>query len=288
MTPTSGPSGEMDETLRFLRMRDPLQLDDGTVDRLLGGMLVDDAPPSYRRVAELLCTLTAAPTADELSSERQAVTTITAQQVVAHSSPPRRRTTVKRRLQLTGAALVGSATLFVGLGAAGALPGAAQGVASDVLATVGVSAPSPDAHAGVHPDTRGRSDDTPSATSTDAGTDASTGASANSAGSNTGATVSGIATDDSTTGIDKGQAVSDAASGGMSQAGDHGAPVTPDTNPAAGATPPVETPNPGGTTTGDTASGGKSDIGTGIADDASGGRADAGSGNADTGLSNKP
>ena len=162
---------DMDETLWPPRLRDPLQLDDGTVDRLLDGMPVDDAPPSYRGVAELLSTLTAPPSADELVSEPRAVAKISArQQPVAppqafewsSPSPPRLKSTKKpttkkrRRLRVSGAALVGSATLFVGLGAAGALPGAAQGVASDVLATVGVNAPNPDAHGGDSPDTAAR------------------------------------------------------------------------------------------------------------------------------------
>jgi hypothetical protein len=276
----------MDETLRF-RMRDPLQLDDGTVDRLLDGMPVDDAPPSYRGVVELLSTLKAAPSAAELDGERQAVTTITARShETARPSPPSRRSSVKRRLQLTGAAVVGTATLLVGLGAAGALPGAAQGVASDMLSTVGVSTPNPNSHAGVHPDTRGRSGDTADASdapsSDPAATDAGSGASGK------GATISGIATDGSTTGVDKGAAVSSVASDGHSQAGQHGDATAPDTGTPAAANPPVVTPNPGGTTTADTASGGNSDTGTSIADGASDGRAEAGSGNASTGLSNRP
>jgi hypothetical protein len=280
MTPSSGSPGEMDETLRFLRMRDPLQLDDGTVDRLLDGMPVDDAPPSYRGVVELLSSLKAAPSAAELDGERQAVTTlISRSQQAARPSPPSRRSSVQRRLQLTGAALVGTATLLVGLGAAGALPGAAQGVASDVLSTVGVSTPNPDSHAGVHPDTRGRSGDASEAPSSDTAVGESSGA---------GATISGLATDDSTSGVDKGAAVSTEASDGHSQAGQHGDAAAPDTNTPAAANPPVVTPNPGGTTTADTASGGRSDTGTNTADSASGGRADAGSGNASAGLANRP
>jgi hypothetical protein len=273
----------MDETLRFLRMRDPLQLDDGTVDRLLDGMPVDDAPPCYRGVVELLSTLKAAPSAAELDGERQAVTTITSRShETARPSPPSRRSSVKRRLQLTGAAIVGTATLVVGLGAAGALPGAAQGVASDVLSTVGVSTPSPNSHAGVHPDTRGRSGDASDAPSSDtAATDAG-------ASSGQGATISGLATDNSTTGIDKGAAVSSEASNGRSQAGQHGDATAPDTATPDAANPPVATPNPGGTTTADPASGGSSDTGTNTADTASGGHADAGSGNASNGLANRP
>ena len=283
----------MDETLRSRCIRDALQLDDGTVDRLLAGMPVDDAPPSYRGVAELLSALTAAPTAAELAGGRHAVATITAQlQPATRPSAPRRRSTMKRRLQFTRAALVGTATLFVGLGAAGALPGAAQGVASDMLATVGVSTPNPSTHAGDHPDVRGRSSDAPNATTS--GGVAPTTPTTPTTPRNKGTTVAGIATDPSTSGIDKGAAVSSAASDGQSQAGGHGTPAPPGvTTPAPAANAPVPTPNSGGTTTGDTASGGNADRGTDTGGNASGGRAGAGSGNAvapgsEPGLANRP
>ena len=145
MSPTNGPSGEMDDNLWPPRIRDPLHLDDGTVDRLLDGLPVDDAPPSYRGVAELLAHDQGR--ADDGAGE--------AHRGPRSSSPhrggmPRPTTRVPkprshRRLRRASAALVGSATLFVGLGAAGALPGAAQVVASNVLATVGVNTPNPDA-----------------------------------------------------------------------------------------------------------------------------------------------
>ena len=72
MSPSNGPSGEMDENLWSPRLRDPLHIDDGTVDRLLDGLPVDDAPPSYRGVAELLHTIKAAPMAprDEFWAKR--------------------------------------------------------------------------------------------------------------------------------------------------------------------------------------------------------------------------
>src|SRR4051794_38172760 len=111
MTPPDGFYGEMDDNFGFLQLHDSLQLDDGTVDRLLDGMPIDDAPPSYRGVVALLSTLRAAPTAAELAGERQAVATITAlRQPTAPLAPPRRRRTVKRRLRLSGVALVGTAT----------------------------------------------------------------------------------------------------------------------------------------------------------------------------------
>src|SRR6266567_1120971 len=62
--------------------------------------------------------------------------------------------------------------------------------------------------------------------------------------------------------------ISSAASSGASQAGQHGAPSS---------TPPVSTPNIGGTGMANTASNGASSVGTGTADDASGGHSSAGS-----------
>ena len=56
------------------------------------------------------------------------------------------------------AVLVVGCTLIAttGLAYAGALPGAAQSVASSMLAKLGVMVPGPNAHAGTHPDSRGQ------------------------------------------------------------------------------------------------------------------------------------
>ncbi len=57
------------------------------------------------------------------------------------------------------AVLVVGCTLIAttGLAYAGALPGAAQSVASAMLAKLGVTVPGPNAHAGTHPGSRGQS-----------------------------------------------------------------------------------------------------------------------------------
>ena len=83
----------------------------------------------------------------------------------------------------------------------------------------------------------------------------------------TGTDISGIATTTDVTGVDKGAEISSTASGGVSQAGLNGSA-------------PVTTPNTGGTTTADTASGGAADSGTATADDASQDHSSAGSANA--------
>ena len=272
MSWSDGPLSEMEHHQGSPDHTDPLTLDDGTADRMLrGAVLVDDAPRSYQGVTAVLAALTAAPSATELSGEREVVEAI-ARRIADAASSPRTRTTrkgAKRRFQVVGVTLVGTATLLSGLGAAGALPGAAQSVASDMLGTVGVSAPNP--HSDGHPDQRGRSGASTDATTQDTGK---------------GGTVSGLATDPSTTGVDKGAAVSSVASDGKSKAGDATPPADASADPSSAA--PVATPNPGGTSTANGASGGSSDTGTGTAGDVSDGRSTTGSGNATDGASHKP
>lgn len=275
-----GPFPEMEQHLGRPDNRDPLALDDGTADRLLrGAVAVDDAPPSYRGVVAVLTALTAGTGERELSGERQAVASI-ARRIAqnAASSPNTRRTKmpIKRRFRVAGVTLVGTAALLSGLGAAGALPGAAQSVASDMLNTVGVSVPNPNTHSNGHADQRGRSG---------GASDNADPADATTQGTDKGATVSGLATDPSTTGVDKGAAVSSEASNGESQAGEN-TPAGASADPSSAA--PVETPNPGGTGTANGASDGQSNIGTGTADGVSDGKSDAGSGNTNDGLTHNP
>jgi hypothetical protein len=168
---------------------------------------------------------------------------------------------LKLTAALTGALLVGTA----GLAVAGSLPGAAQDIASDMLAKVGVTVPGPNSNAGDNPNTRGSSSEHAGVTT---------------ASSGKGSEISDLATSD-LTGLDKGAAVSSAASEGRSRAGQEQA--APEGN-----VPPVETPNPGGTGTAGAASGGKASPGTTEADEASGGRSPAGSGNAASGQLHRP
>jgi hypothetical protein len=228
MSVSDGPLGEMGTHHGRPDITDPLNLDDGTVERLLrGDITADDAPPSYQRVATLLTSLTADAKATELSGEGKAIDAISRRIAAAAPSTDAGNTklSMKRRLQLVGVALVGGATLLSGLGVAGALPGAAQGVAADVLGTVGLSVPSPNSHSNGNADQRGHS-------AGHANTD--------NAGANTGANVSGTATDPSTTGLDKGAAVSSDASNGQSRAGQHDSVGA--APPAASGAPPVGTP----------------------------------------------
>jgi len=243
----------------------PLPLDTDTADRLLAGSVApEDAPPGYGRVVRLLEAASAEAASEELAREPETVAAMKA----ALRSPVHRNVASSRRSfmpfalsrpRLTAAVVAAAFAASVGMASAGSLPGAAQDVASEMLAKVGITVPGPNDNAGTHPDVRGNSTSVPSAP-TDAGK---------------GAEISELATTTELTGVEKGAAVSTAASGGKSQAGQHGS--------ASATAAPVETPNSGGTGTADTASGGKSATGTATANAASGGKSAAGSGNASNG-----
>jgi hypothetical protein len=169
-------------------------------------------------------------------------------------------------LKVLAATAVAAGALLTGGAAAaasGSLPGAAQDTARAMLTKIGVSVPGADDSAAGHADSRSTAA-TPSTPPTgEAATDS---------------TISQLATTTTATGVDKGAEISAAASGGKSQAGQHGSAAG-----AGAANAPVSTPNTGGTGTADqasTASGdGSATAGTGTADTASGGRSAAGSGN---------
>jgi hypothetical protein len=245
-----------------------LPLDTDTADRLLAGSVApEDAPPGYAGMATLLAAVADSPTADDLPRESETVALLAA--VVRSSQPkttePRRRSIVPRLRLATAFATVALAAT-TGLAFAGSLPGAAQDVASTMLAEVGISVPAgPNNNAGDHPNVRGKSSDAP----------------VTSSNSGKGGEVSDLATSTDLTGVEKGAAISTLASGGQSQAGEHG-----QASDAHGAS--VETPNSGGTGTADTASGEKSSQGTEIANAASDDHSVAGSENAVDGQSHRP
>jgi hypothetical protein len=244
-----------------------LPLDTDTADRLLAGSVApEDAPPGYAGVATLLAAVADSPTAEDLSRESETVALLAA--VVRSSQPkmtkPRRRSIVPRLRLATAFATVALAGT-TGLALAGSLPGAAQDVASTMLGEVGVSVPGPNSNAGDHPNVRGKSSDAP----------------VTSSNSGKGAEISDLATSRDLTGVEKGAEISTLASGGQSQAGEHGP-----SSEAQGA--PVETPNSGGTGTADAASGEESSQGTAIANAASDDHSVAGSDNAVDGQSHRP
>lgn len=228
-----------------------LGLDEVTLDRLLAGRIApDDAPPGYSEVARVLQAAVAAGEHEELVHEAAHVAL--AMELVKQRSPastPSERRSRKmrsrsRRVKVGGLVVVGALVGSTGLAAAGVLPDAAQDAFSMVLERVGITVPASDDHP---------------------------------AGS--GEEIAEMATTTDATGMDKGAAISFAASGGVSQAGQHGSAVADTTVEGAGAAP-VPVPNEGGTGTADTASDSTSDDGTGIADEESEGRSGSGSANA--------
>ena len=110
------------------------------------------------------------------------------------------------RLKLATACITVALAGTTGFAFAGSLPGAAQSIASDMLAKAGVSVPSPNSNAGDHPNVRGKSADTAVTTSN----------------SGKGSEISELATSTDLKGVAKGAAISTLASGGQSQAGQHG------------------------------------------------------------------
>jgi hypothetical protein len=244
--------------------RVPLDLD--TADRLLAGTVApEDAPPGYASVARMLDAASDAPTCAELEREAEMVALIAA---TVRSYPRTDSSSSRRSLmplalsrpRVTAALVAAGLACSAGLTSAGALPGAAQEVASDMLAKVGISVPGPNEHTDDHPSLHGKS----------AEEHATTGK---------GSDISELATTTELSGVEKGAAISTAASNGKSQAGQHGSA----SGASSASNAPVATPNGGGTGTADTASDGKSSSGTATADEASNGRSAAGSGNASTG-----
>src|SRR6478736_812543 len=230
---------------------DPYRLDGGTTERLLGGSLVaEDAPPRYRRVARTLGRLRVSTTVAHRACE-PAMAARLADEVV-RAEPRASAPDLRRSARLAAAGLLGALVTFSGLAAANALPGAAQSAASELLGKVGVHVPDPEGDAPSHPGAGGgsRPHDAPDGTT----------------GKGRGSDISGLAHTTDSTGVDKGAEISTDASGGESQAGQHGAVATgpPSSRPPASGPRPAgaggggssaETaPGPPGASTADTAS----------------------------------
>jgi hypothetical protein len=257
MTADDAFGGEM-RPLYCSRSHDRLGLDEEIAERLLAGLPADDAPPDYSAAAGMLNVVTGPATTRERLAELEAVAAMAATVASGPAVPTSRRSPVLAKFRSAKVAVGAAAaalSLTTGLAMAGALPGAAQGIASNMLSSLGISTPGPNSHAGIHPASRGNS----------------TGASNQAPDPTKGSQISSLATGTDATGVNKGAQISTAASGGQSQAGQ-----------------PVNTPNQGGTSTADQASGGASAQGTTSANQASGGASSAGSANATTGVSHRP
>ncbi|MGZ4431478.1 MAG: hypothetical protein ACXVYV_07505 [Gaiellales bacterium] len=247
-----------------------VELDIHTADRMLAGAVAPaDAPPGYADVVRLLDTA-----AGEMPGLELDHGTVAAMAAAVRPQRPTNRTrsirmaSVRTRSSFAAAVAVAVLAGTTGLAFAGTLPGAAQDVAANMLAKVGVSVPGPNEHAGTHPASRGSS-----ATASDQSVQ-SAGQAGDQPGDHQGkgAEISALAHSTDLTGRDKGAAISTLASGGHSHAG----------NPPgqAGSKSAGPSSTHGGTGVADTHSGGASSQGTSTADQHSGGHSSAGSGNA--------
>ena len=223
-------------------------LDTDTLDRMLaGGIHPDDAPPGYAGVAGVLLAVAEASGDRDLVHEPAHVAL--AMELVQQRSPVPHSLDRRSRRPSTGArsrrhrgkigalVVVGAMVGSTGLAAAGALPDAAQDAFAHVLDKVGISIPA----GGDRPAT---SDEE----------------------------LSG-----EVPGVPVGTETSSVASGGRSQAGQHGSVGNAGGGHGART---AHTPNGGGTGAADAASDGASSDGTSTGDEASEGRSQAGSGNA--------
>jgi len=167
-------------------------VDADTADRLLDGAIASpDAPPGYDRVAMLVSALRSGPELSELAGLEDAVAEAVAIRERTMADPGKApRTRRSFRLKIVGLAFVGALLGTSGLAVAGALPRPIQDAAAEVLSTVGIDVPSSVDHP-----------------------------------ASTGEEIAETATTTDATGVDKGSEISEQASGGISQAGEHGADV---------------------------------------------------------------
>lgn len=232
-----------------------LMLDEDTLDRLSAGRVdPDDAPPGYSEVARVLEA--AATSVRDVKLLREVEDVAAARALVRHGAPAgepsdgRSRQMKARihRIKIAGLVVLGTLAGSTGLAVAGVLPDAAQDAFAGVLERVGISVPASEDHP-----------------------------------ASSGDEISEIATTTTSTGAAKGAEISSVASGGMSQAGEHGSGSGGDPVVGSEGAPPVPVPNEGGTGTAGSASGGASDTGTDTAGEESESRSEAGSGNATSG-----
>ena len=246
-------------------------LDADTADRILAGATApEDAPPTYAGVVRLLENVPETGVA-ELPREAAMVSAIAAA-VRASANPPvldrrkSRMTSTLVRPKLAAAFLAASLAATTSLAFAGSLPGAAQDVASAVLATLGVQVPGPNSNAGDHPNV------VPAASEGSVVCAAQTGGICTQAQTSPEALAAEArATRGTGICVRASDGACEARSGNGNGNGGNG-----------GGTNAPATPNAGGTATADTASGGASSGGTATANTASGGASAAGSGNADS------
>jgi hypothetical protein len=200
-----------------------LPLDADTADRLLAGAVSpEDAPPGYAGLASLLRADRMHDTLLNEARERDTVASLVTAVRSSQTNPTRspRRSSV-HRLKLFAAIAAATFACTAGLAVAGDLPGAAQDIASSMLAKVGIVVPGPNDSAGDHPSTRGKSAGHQSV-SQEVAEHIRAQSRPDAASSGKGAEISELATTTDLQGVEKGAAISTLASGGQSQAGQHG------------------------------------------------------------------
>jgi hypothetical protein len=228
-------------------------LDTDTLDRMLaGGIHPDDAPPGYSEVAGVLLAVAEeglhGALADEDAHVALAVELVQQRSPVSPSSDRRSSRRSKKSIsrghrgKIGGLVVIGALVGSTGLAAAGVLPDSAQDAFSHALDKVGITVPAGSDHP-----------------------------------ASSGEELSGIATTTDATGGEKGAEISSVASGGSSQAGQHGSAGI--THEGLG-TPPDKAPNGGAGGVNAARAEGASDQGTSTGDESSLGRNSVGSGNA--------
>jgi hypothetical protein len=238
-----------------------LPIDTDTADRILAGAVPpEDAPPGYSEVASVFLAARNVEIAASPSRDADTIELLVAgaRSSRVTTSNPLRRSSV-HRIKLAAVVATAALTCTTGLAFAGSLPGAAQDIASSMLAKAGITVPGPNDHAGTHPNTRGTS----SPNNSDAAQQEPESSNSEPSGQGKGSEISQFATTTDLAGVDKGGAISTLASGGKSQAGQHG-----EASAEHGAT--------------------SAQNGDAVADDASGGHSTAGADNASAGQSHRP
>jgi len=166
------------------------RIDDGTLDRLLRGLPPDDAPPGYSDVASVLLAAASHPSDEELAMQTEHV--LAAREAILRRTHHRR----PGPLGLAAGAIVVALLILPGLAVANVLHAPSQAPASTVPSVTAVSPPRASG-----PSSRGASAAHPAST---------------------GSEISTLATTTDATGVAKGAEISTLASGGKSQAGQHG------------------------------------------------------------------
>jgi len=219
------------------------RLDNLTAERLLAGAVSpDDAPPGFAGASRLIGDARAHFAPAEAGNEAVVAAMVAAIQPATAPSITHRRKPVLAKILSAKAAAAAAVLALSATGAAAAtgnLPDAAQNGLAKAASHVGVNLPNSDHGKGSDISTKAKSTDT--------------------------------------TGVEKGADVSKTASDGKSRAGDDHPTSADHPAGAPSGTPPVATPNGGGTGTASDASTGASDAGTAKAPaQASDGSANAG------------